>query len=259
MIDALHSRKIPYVILRGYEKLPERTPGSDIDFYIPSEYFDRAVTICLQKEFQWRSEVTAPPIYQPAINSLRLVTDAVQKPKKAAEYTLYRQNELFDLLKQSLIISKNSDEIKEHGQGELGIREAMVLFDNLQIHIFDHLAYWNIDGTNKLRVSKFVEDSIIQNRVHENGLYIPSLPDELAHLICRTVFDYNYKGKQIPEYHISKCESLATDIVDNKKHWDIFKDLVSLLFHGADEVVLESVENREFENIRDKLYAYSNY
>ncbi|WP_152421193.1 hypothetical protein [Natronolimnohabitans innermongolicus] len=240
LFDDLNSSEIEYVVPRGHQQLPERTPGGDIDFIIHPDSFDSAVNIAKERGFLPKKSSQWWGIAQLGIKGLSRPRATVQyvinTPKKAKEH----------------VIARVSGSNRSIGRGT--VTDWRAYSDDIMVHLRNHLAYKSPWNSGEYRVDPLVEEQLFKHRQLVDGISIPSLPDELAHLICRGVFD---KEGEFPEYYASRCNTLFEQMSEAEK--SRFKEILSLIFFDADQFVFEHIVNSEYNMILSDLKSYSNY
>lgn len=105
-----------------------------------------------------------------------------------------------------------------------------------------------------MRVNPRVEQSILNNRTKNSAFDTPDNTDELLHLVCRGVFDYE---GEFPEYYIERCVKLHNEVDDDQRARLL--ELLSEVFYKADRVVYDCIRSEEYNEIRTRLRQFSNY
>jgi len=238
---AFERDNILYVIPRGHEHLPLTVDGGDIDIFISSIYFSRAISIC--REFGFRSKSLE--------NSklLALIKKAVINPKRFITLALSSPKTTLGTLKNYLSL-KPSENI---GSNYLEIK---LYFNNIMIHLFNNLAYTSPLSGSKIMVNPAINHYMFEGRKKQKFYYAPSPPDELVHLVCRGIFDYS---GEFPDYYLSRCETLASGILANKQQERSLKDLLKLTFFKADGIVYEHIIMNQYVQLKSDLLKFSEY
>lgn len=235
---AFDERDVPYVVLRSYEGLPESTEGSDVDMLIADESFQTAVALC-RESFESTESIVG--------NALSLGTLVAGNLSEVVKTVAESPSEAATTAKRRLV----STEVSARGY-------VQRTFDagGLRLDLENHLAYTSPMDGSRIRVDPVVETHLFERRIERGDFYVPSPPDELGHLVCRGIFDY--EGEFPPRY-IEKCDDLVAEIRSNSTSDEQFRSLLSHLFYGADSLVYDLVVDGEYDAIRSQLYRYSDY
>lgn len=238
VLEGLERCDIRYVVLRGHEDLPNVIQGSDIDLFIDPEAFDNAID--LFKQTLKSTDGTIDRV-------VRLAVLGVTNPSRSAAMILNSPGDAVQYVWKSLTTTEFSDRnYVEHSFGD----------GDLDFHIVNHLAYKSTLDGSQVRVDPEVETAMLNRRVDRDGIYIPSEPDELAHLLCRGIFDYD---GTFPRRYQSRCDELYEVVRQRKKLEDRFRTLLSKLFYDADTLVYDLVAAAEYDSIRSRLRSYADY
>lgn len=235
---ALESRDIPYVVLKGYQKLPDRIFGSDIDLLIDEERFAAAAEV-IGTRFAPSASTYA--------NLLDLVKYGVQNPMLGVRTLAESPDEVVSHIRRTLIAS------------ELGSRnylERTFTHDGLDVHAVNHLAYTSPMDGSRIRVAYQVDDGLLTRRVKRDEFYTPAPPDELAHLICRGLFDY---AGTFPERYVRWCDELRAEVFDDPEAAETFETVLSHLFYDATPLVIDLVREGEYDTLRSELVTHDKY
>lgn len=241
MID-MKDNGIQFVVPRGYQNLPVSVPGSDIDLVIKTDDFDTAVRILRKNGF---SRAGSP---LSRLNSL--AKDAVQNPKRAKELLLTNRGRLYQLLKSAMFKEPQNDELAAQ-YNEFKAQKGDIFF-----HLMNHLAYKSPHNQQKIPVDPVVEKHLHERSEVRDTIPVPSPPDEVAHLVCRGVFDYE---GEFPTYYEKRCDKLLQIIFTNDEMEHQLKELLSRLFFEADNVVMNCLQNRDYDLIKRELLRYTGY
>lgn len=239
VFTVLDEHGVPSVVLRGHAEFPDRFHGSDVDVLVDPDAFSDAVTVCedvlgLDSFESLRSGV------------LELVSDGVEQPAEAISMLVSSPDEFVGHVKTRLF---------KKPPNEYALRERS--FDGeRKLHLQNHLAYTSPLSGEKIRVDPGVERSMLDNRVEYAGVPVPSTPDELAHLVCRGVYDYD---GDFPQYYRERCDQLVAELRSRPAGLERFESLLGLLFFSADELVAEAVLDSEYDQIRGRLARFSDY
>ncbi|MFD1562842.1 hypothetical protein ACFR99_04690 [Haloarchaeobius amylolyticus] len=238
VFDSFEEQNIRYVVLRGYDDLPEAIAGSDIDVLAEVSSFDAAVQIC-EDDF----ELDEPT----ARNVLKLASAGVSQPQQTIEAITTSPSHVLEIVKETVTTADFSN----RNYVERTFRSGAIVID-----LENHLAYKSTLDGSQIRVDPDVEAAMLDRRVKRDGFYIPAPPDALAHLVCRGVFDYD---GDFPDRYISKCNDLRQRVTSDPTLDEQFRTLLSKLFYDADSVVYESVLAGNYQSIRSELRQYSDY
>ena len=239
LFEDLDDGCVKYVITRGHRELPESVPGGDIDVLIDDTDFDRAIKISQENGFTGKKGVKYT-----LSKSLR---KAYSKPRAVSEYVVTNPINSIELIRKMI----NGDIT---GGLRDDIKDWKVWNGNIMIHYKNHLAYTSPMNGKEIRVDPVIEESIFQHSTKESQFVVPSQVDELAHLICRGVFDKNGK---FPQHYTNRCNDILDSLSEKEK--ERFSELLSHIFYSASTLVLELSYEREFNSIRQELREYSNY
>lgn len=230
---------VEYVVLRGYEGLPEQIPGSDLDLLVENSSLTRAESIC--------HDVGLESVGSISSNAATLLRAGLSRPGDAATFIVDSPDKVLPY-----VIRK----VKPNSSNSRGFTERHYVDSGLNVHIVNHLAYTSPMNESKIRVDPAVERQMFDRREEHDGYFSPGPADELAHLVCRGVFDY---GGEFPDYYAKKCDRLAEAIMTDDAVRSQFEELLSRIFFKAGPIVEELVIARQFDEIREALYRFSDY
>lgn len=236
--QAFNERNVPYVVLRGYEGLPESFMGSDIDVLTAEESFDTAVS---------QSKRVFHPSESISRNALDLVSLVVRNPNGALTDILQSPRNAVYTANRRLFSSDVSSR---------GYVERQFEASDLKLHLVNHLAYVSPMDGSRIRVDPVVEEDLFGHRVEHGAFFVPAPPDRLAHLICRGVFDYD---GDFPARYTSRCETLLDGLQSDPGDLERFRELLSHLFYQADTLVYNLVTAGEYDSIYSELIRYADY
>lgn len=126
----------------------------------------------------------------------------------------------------------------------------------MTIDLVNHLAYESPMDGSKIRVDPAVEEAMFDRWRAHGSFYAPATPDELAHLVCRGVFDYD---GEFPDRYVSRCDALVEAVRAGAEADEQFRDLLSHLFYEADSLVYDLTTAGEYDAIRSRLWRYADY
>lgn len=239
LLNSFSERDIRYVALRGHPELSSSGSDSDIDTYVSSDSFDTAAEMCHQFGLSAAESSVE--------NTLKLFARGIRKPRLAVELLGRSPRKLVSEVRDSVAVDSSTYQ----GYRDRGFEDG-----TLDVHLVNHLAYASPMNGKKIRVHPAVEQQLLDNCQQLDGVFVPAAPDELAHLVCRGVFDYE---GQFPGYYVTRCNYLVEEVLASEPATTRFQDLLGYLFMGADSRVYELVVNRQYDEIRSILYQYSDY
>jgi len=239
LLDKFKEKDIEFVVPRGYQNLPKSILGGDIDIYVYHSDFNKAIKIAKNVGYLKKKQNRIKDLIFFAIDKpLDVIKILIKNPYKAIKI-------LFSTILDINVNKPNSDYTEWKGY-----------YGDIIVHLMNHLAYESpMDGSMR-RVDIEVEKSFFENARLVDGIPVPSKPDELAHLICRGVF--SYKG-DFPSYYLEWCKNLSDDVLSSTDKKEHLKRLFSSLFYKADIVVLESIRENDYCNLKKGLRKYSGY
>lgn len=243
IFSSLFQHELEYVVPRSYQELPERVTGGDIDVIIRPDELDTAAAICDEQGLSKRETA--------GTQLAGLAHRTIQDPRHAVRVLFSRPQQAFDELRSAVQPETNNGD-----QLAAEYTEQKYEQGNLIIHFMNHVAYTSPHNNATVRVDPTVEEFLYQRSRTVGGIPAPAPPDELAHLICRGIFDY---GGRFPEHYIKRCDELQSEVLADNRWQQAFEDLLSLLFFDADGVVLDNVEEGSYDTIRDDLVAFAEY
>jgi len=238
--QTLNNNNIQYVVCRGHQDLPQSVPGADIDFLVHYDDYEQTRKLLQSKMF-------STPKKTVLINIRRYSKIAMKKPKDAIRKLI---TDPFDLLRMLTDTGTGADSLRGT------YKETKLQKDSIKLHFFNHLAYKSPMNNKPVRVNPEVGNKMIRRRSRNDEFFVPSPPDELAHLICRGIFD---KDGHFPDYYIDRCSKLEEIISNNEKFEEEFDELLKSIFFDADVVVKKAIESGEYDSLRANLRMYSNY
>jgi len=238
--ESFDNENIRYVILRGYRDLPESIIGSDIDLYVHPEDYSDFIYVISEKGFEKESLSTPKRLLSIAHRGVNNPVTALSKLATSPTWVI---RTIFDI--------NNENQITK-GTLKNQVYEQAPLY----LHAVNAIAYKSpLDGTLH-RVNKEVENQLVEYRQEKNGFYKPAPPDELAHLVCRGVFD---KNGEFSEIYKQKCNSLYKKISGSEAMDERFQGLLRYLFFKSDELVYKLICKGEYNKIRDSLEKFADY
>lgn len=243
MLDQLFTtfdrRDIAYVIPRGHQQLPDAFPGSDLDVFVAAESFEAATAACEAVGLEAGGSAVA--------NAGQLVGRAVRQPVAAVTYVLESPDEVVPYVRRQLSPGEPT---------QRGRRDRHYLDGELDVHLFNHLAYTSPMNGAKIRVDPQVEAWMLDRRIKGTVGSVPAPPDELLHLVCRGIFDYE---GTFPGYYRRRCEQLVDEVTRDEHADAAFRRALEPVFFAAAELVYDHVTAGEFDGLRAALYRFSDY
>lgn len=240
LFEGLNSSDITYVVPRRYDHLPESTVqgGSDVDILVDADQFRSAVDCCKTLNFV--------PEENPGPSRLRVYRMALAKPNKAAR-TVVREPK--SSLKKIFVGGQKNLENPRH--------ENVQLYRNSQmLDLRNNLAYKSpMDGA-RIPIDPEVTAGMLDRRKNKRCFYVPTVADELAHLVPHCVFN---KEGSFPPYYVDRCQQLFETVSSNSEQLELFTTLLDKIFFAADDLVFELVQENRYSEIRDKLVQFSEY
>lgn len=238
LFESFEQQGLPYVVLRGHEALPAGVAGSDLDLLVGPAVFKEAVELCSRK---------FDPAESTARGALDLLAVGIKQPRRAIAFTVDSPGEALAFVEKSLGTAEFSD--------RKYVQRTFVDGD-LSVDLVNHLAYTSTLDGSMIRVDPAVEQAMLARRTRSDGVYVPAPPDELAHLVCRGIYDYD---GVFPDRYERRCDRLSAVVRDDDSMDGQFRALLSRLFYDADKLVYELVATGEYDSIRDRLRRYSDY
>jgi hypothetical protein len=240
LFSEFNNKGIQYVIPRGYWELPKSVLGGDIDVLVHENDYPKAISVVNSIGFKTSSQT---------IDILNLLREGIQKYPLVFRYLITEPSILYNEVRD--VVSDNDTE-----EVATSYLEYKGHKDNVMVHLMNHLAYTSPLNGQKIRVDPSVEESMHKRSKRYKIFSRPSKPDELAHLVCRGVFD---KRGDFPRYYIERCDQLWQDIRDDDKLQSEFNELLSQLFFDADKVVTKVIQSSNYDSLKDELIRFSEY
>ena len=239
LFETFNNEEVVYVVPRGHTGLPEQTPGGDIDVIVREDHFDRAVDIVTEMGFAAKSS---------RLSELsNLGGKAVSDPIHALTYIACSPVNAISLVADKIT---GAVERSEHRY----VTDWKGWNGDVMIHLRNHLAYTSPWEGGQFRVDPMVESDLFEYRRTSDTVSVPAPSDELAHLICRALFD---KRGAFPDYYVDRCETLVHE--RDAGGSNRFERLLSMLFFDADELVYNHVVEGEYDSLLNDLRSFSDY
>lgn len=238
VLGRLDDRGIRYVLPRGHEALPTAIGGSDVDLFVDPAAFDDALAV-----FQSALD----PAESALEGVLGLAAVGARHPKEAAALAVGSPRAAATVVRKHL----TTTDFSSRDYVERTFTDGDLVFD-----LVNHIAYASpLDGS-QIRVDPAVERGMLDRRVDHDGVYAPAPPDELAHLVCRGVFDYD---GTFPERYRERCDHLGERVRARNESDEQFRALLSRLFYDADTLVYDLVAEGDYDALRPRLRRYTDY
>jgi len=227
-----------YVVLRKYESLPKSVEG-DVDLLV--ENVDHAVERGLELGFK-KNKVSF------ISNLINIFIKCAKNPLKMINTALKRPYDSFKRILNDDIGTPNVEAVNEN----------KIYFKDVMLHLLDRPHHKSTMNNSRIPANDRIVESYLKNyqTIEKNGFVFnkPSKVDELSHLICRGVFDYE---GNFPDYYRNKSIELWEDLTykDKKRLKQILKEV----FFNANKLVIDSLEKEDLQNLRNNLRSYSNY
>lgn len=239
VFSAFDRAGVKYVVLRKYVDLPLSLPDPEIDLQIQAEYFEEALSLCQAHGFRNEHTMTS--------DIAELVRRAVAKPDETVRWLREEPRGTIRLI---------TDTTKPYSRGSHGYRTVKLAFDGLVLDVKKHLAYRSPMNRERIRIDPYVEAKLFERRIERGELYVPSPPDELAHLVCHCIFD---KEGSFSGYYVERCDELVEEVSKDDLYRSQFKKLLEHLFFDAADLVAGRVYDREYNSLRRGLYQFDDY
>lgn len=240
---ALNMSDIKYVVVRGYRNLPESVPGVDIDIFVHESDFTKSVNLVDDLGFIVNGD-QANRVKQ----VLNVGSKALRQPGKAVNKAV---SDPVGTVKMVTGSTQKSESFSR------GYRETKRVKSGVHIHLFNHLAYMSTLNRSMIRVDPSVEEGMAERRIKNGSIFAtPSPPDELAHLVCRGVFD---KEGNFPDYYINQCDDLWSSVQQSEQHLNTLDNILNNIFFQADVIVKNAIENSSYGALREDLLRFDDY
>lgn len=239
LVDGFESADVEFVIPRGHADLPDAFPGSDLDVLVAPSSFDQAMDAAAATGFAAGGSRLE--------NGYELLVEGLSQPRLAIRYARETPGELLEYTRQQLSPGRTTGR---------GLRERHVVANDIDVHLFNHLAYASPMNGAMIRVDPDVEAAMLDRRRRGTVGWVPSPPDELLHLVCRGVFDY---AGSFPEYYARRCDDLVASLRGDSTAEARFRRLLEPVFFKAARVVNDHVFDSRYDDIRGALFRFAEY
>lgn len=235
LFDALDASDVTYVVGRKFEDLPDTVRG-DVDIYAPPGDFDELLEVCDALGFDDRTG-SMPR------NVAGMVVRAARRPREAASVAI-----------------DNPDLVVRRGKGEPsykhGYRNVKRYHGDLMVDLRNHLAYVSPSSGQRVRADPTIDARFFDRRRRYEGFWVPSRPDELVHVLAHCVFD---KGGSFSSYYVDRCDRLFETVSADPELDEAFRSLLADTFFGAADLVYDAVSEGRYDDLRERLFRYSDY
>jgi hypothetical protein len=233
--------ELRYVVPRGYQNLPEEVPGGDVDVVVHEDDYAEAIRLCERVGFEATSVST---------RLTDLAARGLQNYGRVVQLLVSDPRVLYDEVRSAVWSTDPEERVSSSYDEFKGFHGDAI------VHLANHLAYTSPMNGQKVRV-----DPLVERRLHERSrvcecVRVPDPPDELAHLLCRGVFD---NEGEFPDYYVEWCEQLRRTVLENPRMEAELDELLSLLFFAADTAVKTCLEKSEYDEIKRRLLRFSGY
>lgn len=254
LFRAFDSEGIRYVVLRRYERLPEEIPGTDIDLLVETSGFRRAIRVCEELGFEQKSS------NRTVLDGARLAIKGLRKPSRTAEILMTSPHSVEDAfgvrLPGWISPSRKMDPYDYTTKGKFDTLEYVMVGHGMMLDLKPHLSHESPLRGKQIRLHPNVEKRMLERRRERSSFYVPSPPDELAHVLAHVIFDYQ---GDVPEYYRSRCTDLSSVVITDEGYDEQFRELLELMFFDADDKVYEFCERNRFGDMFRELKRYTDY
>ncbi|WP_396612040.1 hypothetical protein ACH9L7_01800 [Haloferax sp. S1W] len=221
----LDDHDITYVVLRKYEHLPDYVP-SDIDLLVDADEFDFAVELAEHVGFERPTNAKKP---QPLLKKLRT------RPLSVAKTVISSPEALVEALFGSREVDAGDYELRQRQSGAV------------KLDMVNHLRFPERGGRT---VPLAVEELMLDRRKRYEEWYVPSPPDELAHIIVHCLVDYD---RTFPEYYVGRYTRLRKQVFSDPTYEAQFKELLELFFGEEARTVFDTLSTADPDSITEPL------
>lgn len=239
LFSRFDGRGVVHVVPRGHQRLPASFPGSDLDVFVAPDSFEAATVAC--------EAVGLEPGGSAVATAGRLLSHALKRPRTAVQFALESPEEVLPYVRRQL----SPGEPTRRGLLDRHYRDG-----ELDVHLFNHLAYVSPMNGQRIRVDPEVEAAMLDRRVDGEVGAVPAPPDELLHLVCRGVFDY---GGSFPTYYRRRVDGLVDDVTADPTADEQFRGVLEPVFFAAADLVYDHVVAGDYDAVRPALYRFADY
>lgn len=225
LFESFDENDIEFTLLRKYERLPGDVP-SDVDILVEPTDFERAVELSEAVGFRRETDEA---------ESNPLLPDVVQNPTEAGG----RAIRALEAAVQALPMVESSESVDT--------RICHRQYGPIKLDMVNHLRFPERGGTP---VPSRVEELLLHRRERYREWYVPSPPDELAHVIAHCLADYD---RTFPAYYADKYDDLRETVLSDQLYRIQFKELLVYLFGEDASDVFDTVATDEYSSITESL------
>ncbi len=207
--------------------------------FVAAGSFEPATAACTAAGFEAGGSVVS--------NATDLLGRALQRPTRAVTLALESPDELLPYIRRQLAPGAPT---------RRGLVDRHYRDGDLDVHLFNHLAYASPMNGAKIRVDPAVERAMLERRVEGSVGAVPAPPDELLHLVCRGVFDYE---GAFPSYYTRRCDHLADAVGADETADGQFRRMLEPVFFEASTLVYDLVMAGDYDDIRPSLLQFAGY
>lgn len=222
LFERFEEEDVEFVVLRKYERLPENVP-SDVDLFIRPDDFERAVELSEEVGF------TGTPDGAETGSFFRGLVKGAKNVGKRMLASVESAAPVPQLRSAGRTVIRH----RRHGKVELDM--------------VNHLRFPERGGNP---VPPRVEELLLDRRERFRAWYVPSPPDELAHIIAHCVADYD---RTFPDYYADKCDELRETVLSEQLYRIQFEELLVYLFGEEASTVFDTVATDEYTSIVESL------
>lgn len=222
LFERFEEENVEFVVLRKYERLPENVP-SDVDLFIRPDDFERAVELSEEVGFTGRTDGTETGSF------FRRLADGAKNAGK-----------------EMLASVESATPVPElRGTGRTAIRHRR--HGEVELDMVNHLRFPERGGDP---VPPQVEELLLNRRERFRAWYVPSPPDELAHVIAHCVADYD---RTFPDHYADKYDELCETVLSEPLYRAQFEELLVYLFDEEAPAVFDTVATDGYTTITEPL------
>ena len=240
LFDEFNDNEICYVVSRKYEDLPDVPDEDDIDLFVRNGDFEPALECCRAVGFESRGKGASSR----SGHLQRKAMEALRKPRVAIRKLSNSPKEIYHILTRDLKMTP------------LGHRNVDMWGSGIHLDIRNNLAYRSPMDGSRIPVDQSVTEYLYERRSKVDNFYVPSHPDELAHIVSHCVFD---KEGTFGPYYVDRCDQLVEELHANTDECDQFRELLDAIYYEAGDLVYELVRDGRYEDILDELYGFNEY
>lgn len=235
LFERLDERDVTHVVPRKHRGLPETVRG-DVDVFAPADEFDVLLETARDLGFESRESGTRR-------TALGLLAQGARNPRRAASTVLSAPRAAVAMLRGTAGHKHGYRNVKLYGHGTM-------------LDLRNHLAYVSPWNGSRVRVDPRIEELLYERRRRMDGVVVPSPVDELAHVVAHCVFD---KEGLFEPYYVERCDDLFARVAADPETDAAFRELLSLQYYGAADLVYETVAEGAYQQLRSRLWRFDDY